>query len=229
MDSKFPGGGGRGGESLYLVLLTAVSWELIKGPESHPCKTFYEEADLPWFVKKGSACLGFSSRLPSDYNGRCWETMGSLGWGTILWEEPGCGWTALKTRESWGSSPWQAALQSDTTLPSLCRGTGWAFERRLSKIDHFSETTSDLKCECVIFSLLMQTDHSSSDADLTPRYQQRKEPKAHLTRVVVQSPSRVRLFVTPWTAACQVSLSFTVSLSLLQLVSIESVMPSRDS
>ena len=45
--------------------------------------------------------------------------------------------------------------------------------------------------------------------------------------VVVQSLSRVQLFATPWTAACEVSLSFTISLSLLKLVSIESVMPSN--
>ena len=44
--------------------------------------------------------------------------------------------------------------------------------------------------------------------------------------VVVQSLSCVRLFVTPWTAACQASLSFTISQSLLKLMSIESVMPS---
>ena len=31
--------------------------------------------------------------------------------------------------------------------------------------------------------------------------------------------------VTPWTAACQASLSFTISRSLLKLMSIESVMP----
>ena len=37
---------------------------------------------------------------------------------------------------------------------------------------------------------------------------------------------RVRLFVTPWTAARQASLSFTVSQSLLRLMSIESMMPS---
>ena len=43
--------------------------------------------------------------------------------------------------------------------------------------------------------------------------------------VVVQSLSRVRLFATPWTAACQVSLSITNSQSLLKLMSIESVMP----
>ena len=39
---------------------------------------------------------------------------------------------------------------------------------------------------------------------------------------VVQSLSRVRLFVTPWTAACQASLSFSISWSLLKLMSIES-------
>ena len=42
--------------------------------------------------------------------------------------------------------------------------------------------------------------------------------------VVVQFLSRVWLFVTPWTAAHQASLSFTVSWSLLKLMSIESVM-----
>ena len=44
----------------------------------------------------------------------------------------------------------------------------------------------------------------------------------------VQSLSRVQLFATPWTAACQASLSITNSRSLLKLMSIESVMPSND-
>ena len=43
----------------------------------------------------------------------------------------------------------------------------------------------------------------------------------------VQSLSRVRLFVTPWTAARQVSLSITNSRSLLKLISIEPMMPSN--
>ena len=42
----------------------------------------------------------------------------------------------------------------------------------------------------------------------------------------VQLLSRVWLFVTPWIAACQVSLSITNSRSLLKLMSIESVMTS---
>ena len=45
--------------------------------------------------------------------------------------------------------------------------------------------------------------------------------------VAVQSLSCVWLFVTPWNAACQVSLSFTISWSLLKLRSIESMMPSN--
>ena len=43
----------------------------------------------------------------------------------------------------------------------------------------------------------------------------------------VRSLSHVRLFVTPWTAACQASLSITNSRSLLRLMFIESVMPSN--
>ena len=45
--------------------------------------------------------------------------------------------------------------------------------------------------------------------------------------VVVQCLSHVRLFATPWTAAHQASLSFTISWRLLKLMSIESVMPSN--
>ena len=43
----------------------------------------------------------------------------------------------------------------------------------------------------------------------------------------VESLSRVQLFVTPWTAACQASLSITNSQSLLKLMCIESMMPSN--
>ena len=49
--------------------------------------------------------------------------------------------------------------------------------------------------------------------------------KQELSGCSVQLLSRVRLFVTPWTAASQASLSTTNSWSLLKLMSIESVMP----
>ena len=45
--------------------------------------------------------------------------------------------------------------------------------------------------------------------------------------ILVQSLSHVRLFVTPWTAAHQTSLSFTISWSLLKLLSIELMKPSN--
>ena len=44
--------------------------------------------------------------------------------------------------------------------------------------------------------------------------------------VVVQLPSHVQLFVTPWTAAHQVSLSLTISRNFPKFMSIASVIPS---
>ena len=49
----------------------------------------------------------------------------------------------------------------------------------------------------------------------------------HAFVVVVQSLSRVWLFGTAWTAACQPSLSFTISQGLLKLMFIELRMPSH--
>ena len=49
----------------------------------------------------------------------------------------------------------------------------------------------------------------------------------HTLSVSVQLLSHVSLFATPWTVACQASLSITNSWSLLRLMSIESVMPSN--
>ena len=51
--------------------------------------------------------------------------------------------------------------------------------------------------------------------------------KANMCFVVVQSLNCVQLFVTPWTAALQASLSSTISWSLLKLMSTESVMRSN--
>ena len=49
----------------------------------------------------------------------------------------------------------------------------------------------------------------------------------HLYNVVVQLLSHIWLFATPWTPVQQDSLSFTISLSLLKLMSNELVMPSN--
>ena len=45
--------------------------------------------------------------------------------------------------------------------------------------------------------------------------------------IVVQLLSHVPLFAIPWIAACQTSLSFTISLSLLKPMFVELVMPSN--
>ena len=58
---------------------------------------------------------------------------------------------------------------------------------------------------------------------ITPPYQRLKSS----VECCYLSVSHVQLFVTPWTAAHQASLSFTISWSLLKLMSIESVMPSN--
>ena len=55
------------------------------------------------------------------------------------------------------------------------------------------------------------------------RSQRRWSPS--IRKSSVQSLSLVRLLATPWTAACQASLSITNSRSLLKVMSIESVMP----
>ena len=49
----------------------------------------------------------------------------------------------------------------------------------------------------------------------------------HPPVAVVQPLSHVWLFVTPWTAVHRACMSFTISWSLLELMSIESVMPSN--
>ena len=59
-----------------------------------------------------------------------------------------------------------------------------------------------------------------------PHLSLEQKPGASYSTVVVQLLSHVWLFVTPWTTGCQASLSFTISQSLLKLMSIESVMPS---
>ena len=56
------------------------------------------------------------------------------------------------------------------------------------------------------------------------QFQAKEKPKQFSS---VQSLSRVQLFVTPWTAARQASLSITNSWSLFKLMPIEWVMPSN--
>ena len=80
--------------------------------------------------------------------------------------------------------------------------------------------------ECLAFPwpwwLVEAWDHARTIRTLGPNRQIRKS-----VVVVVQSLSCVWFSATPWTAACQASLSFTISWSLLKLKSIESMRPSN--
>ena len=76
---------------------------------------------------------------------------------------------------------------------------------------------------CFLLQARGRQRHSLFNADTL---QESHKPIAHRGISVVQSPSHVRLHVTPWTAACQVSLSVFTSRSLPKFMSIALGMPS---
>ena len=84
--------------------------------------------------------------------------------------------------------------------------------------DCFTATTAQSHCGCIIAKLLL---HLAVKCNNIPASVYQHTPSS------VQLLSRVQLFVTPWTAAHQASLSITNSWSLLNLTSIESVMLSN--
>ena len=88
-----------------------------------------------------------------------------------------------------------------------------------------TDSESELK------SLLMEVKEESEKAGLKLNIQKIKimasSPITSWQIVVVQSLSCVELFSTPCTATRQASLSFTISRTLLKLMSIKSVMPSN--
>ena len=100
-------------------------------------------------------------------------------------------------------SLWPTALYSPWSSPGLNTGVG-----SLSLLQEIFPTQESnwchLHCRRILYQLNFPVQYSS-----------------------VQSLSCVRHFVTPWTAACQASLSITNSQSLLKLMSIELVMPSN--
>ena len=72
------------------------------------------------------------------------------------------------------------------------------------------------------------TDRSEESPQLSAPPGSALSAESHLAQfVIVQLPTLVRLFVTPWTAACQASLSLTISQSLPKFMCIELVMPSN--
>ena len=68
--------------------------------------------------------------------------------------------------------------------------------------------------------------HCNEDPAHSPQKRRRRGEERNFViwLLFAQSLSRIQLFGTPWTAACQASLSFTISQTLLKFMSIESVM-----
>ena len=81
------------------------------------------------------------------------------------------------------------------------------------------------------FGKLLQGKHTHTHSLIFPLSLNKESlsslmPSIQIVLVVVQLPSHVRLFATPQTAACHLSLSLTIS-GLLKFMSIASVIPSR--
>ena len=76
-------------------------------------------------------------------------------------------------------------------------------------------------CSHISSILMLLTDDTKNVS-----YEKMRDNQCSVQFSTVQSLSRIRLFATPWIAACQASLSITISRNSLKLTSIESVMPS---
>ena len=130
------------------------------------------------------------------------------------------GWRSLE-----GCSPW-GRWGSDTTerLPfhfSLsCIGEGNGNPLQCSCLENPRDGGTWRAAVYGVTQSWTRLKHLSSSSSMTPQ----RLWWSHL--FVVQSLSRVWLFVTRWTAAHQASLSVTISQSLCKLLSIELVTPS---
>ena len=100
------------------------------------------------------------------------------------------------------------------------RGTGPGRFGPLCQNHRPSKLAFRLCSVCVLKYLCKDADHRLMEALLMI-------VKGWKHLVMVQPLSRVRLLTSPWTAACQASLSFTVSRSLPRLRSVESLMLSN--
>ena len=97
--------------------------------------------------------------------------------------------------------------------------------RNIDNLRYADDTTLMAESKEELKSLLMKVKEDSEKVGLKLNIQKTKI-MASGSFSSVQSLSRIRLFVTPWIAAGQASLSITNSQSSFKLMSIESVMPS---
>ena len=129
------------------------------------------------------------------------------------------------------SLPSECITRSSAFLTSSrvsCSGSPSCLELRLSEVQFLGFTWPDLRqpvpLQWVQPGHVLAASLNSSSPPLWAGSTVRRGEKLISS---VQSLSLVWLFATPWTTACQASLSITNSQSLLKLLSIESVMPSN--
>ena len=130
----------------------------------------------------------------------------------------------------WSRGLYPARLLSPWNSPG--KNTGVGCHSLLQGIFQTQESNPGLHCRQILYWLSQQG--SPTDIAKFPSIETVQTwifpsniRKWVLPSFVVQSLSCVWLFETPWTAARQTSPSFTTSWSLLKLMSIESVMPSK--
>ena len=114
------------------------------------------------------------------------------------------------------------------SCPTLC--DSWTVSPRLLCLWDFSGKNLGVDCHFLLQGIFLtqgSNTHLHWQVDSLPlSYLGSPGPKTTLFSSV-QSLSHVRLFATPWTAACQASLSITNCRSLPKSMSIELVMPSN--
>ena len=104
----------------------------------------------------------------------------------------------------------------------------WMVLAVLTNISRHMDVLIFLESQFFFFFLFYLLNYKSIITHLQETWKiQNKVTYSSTMYVRVQSPSRVWLFVTPWTAARQASLSLTISQTLPKFLSIESVMPSN--
>ena len=137
-------------------------------------------------------------------------------------------WELVMDREDWS-----AAIHGVAKTPTV--GHNWATELNWTELNWnllWFQHLSMHKYTYMIASMYNRSFPNAFSFDLEFIISKRifeitKNKRESAQFSSVQSLTHVRLFETPWIAACQASLSITNSRSSLRLKSIESVMPSN--
>ena len=153
-------------------------------------------------------------------------SLAAAGWaGVILGHQPGMRWEDEPTQAVEATGP--HSLHLGTTIPKASHRL-WAFGSGAyggRSLPAGPVMLSAQRCLQVQLAFLWNRTPGRVRQD-TSSHLPTHRVLGHLF-TVVRSLSCVQLFVTPWTAARQASLTFTISQSLLELMSVELMMPSN--